>query len=281
MTTKRYSYRRFGLFFRIQHAVLFSSVILAVITGLPMKYPDAWLSRVAVMLMGGVEMRSFLHHAAGLTMVVLALTHVIYYVLIDRRIPFYKRPILIRWQDAKDLVQHQQYNLGLRTDFPRMGRYTWFEKFDYVGVTWGLLVMGLTGLPMLYMDQALHFIPLSWLQALWAAHGDEAMLATLFLLVIHMYHVHFSPERFPMSLTWWHGRVTREDMEKYHPLELEEQQRAQREAEERARREAEERARREAEERARREAEERTQAAEPDAAAEPSAPAGGTPEPEE
>jgi hypothetical protein len=47
------------------------------------------------------------------------------------------------------------------------------------------------------------------------------MLATLFLLVIHMYHVHFNPEKFPLSLTWLHGRISREEMEKYHPVELE------------------------------------------------------------
>jgi formate dehydrogenase subunit gamma len=184
-------------------------------------------------------MRMLLHHIAGLTMVGLGVVHVVYYVFINRRIPFYKRPVLLRLKDAKDMLQHQQYNLGLRKELPRMGRYTWFEKFDYVGVTWGIGVMALTGLPMLYMNYALNWIPLSWLQTLWAAHSDEAMLATLFLLVIHMYHVHFNPERFPMSLTWWHGRVTREDMERYHPLELEQWEREQREREEREQREAE------------------------------------------
>lgn len=221
MNTKRYPYRRFGVAWRLQHGILFVSVIVAIVTGLPMKYPDAWLSRATVTLMGGVGVREWLHHVAGLTMAVLGVVHVIYYVFIDRRVPFYKRSVLFRPQDLRDLVHHQQYNLGLRTDFPRMGRYTWFEKFDYLGVSWGIAVMSLTGLAMLYMDTALRFIPLSWLQVLWAAHSEEAMLATLFLLVIHMYHVHFSPERFPMTLTWWHGRVSREDMEKYHPLELE------------------------------------------------------------
>ena len=164
-------------------------------------------------------MRMILHHWAGMIMVGLGLFHVVYYVFIDRRVPFYKREILFRPKDFSDLVQHQRYNLGLTRQFPRMGRYTWFEKFDYIGVIWGIGVMGLTGLPMLFMDQALRFIPLSWFQALWAAHSEEAMLATLFLVIIHMYHTHFSPERFPMSLTWLHGKVSREDQEKYHPLE--------------------------------------------------------------
>jgi len=103
-----------------------------------------------------------------------------------------------------------------------MGRYTWFEKLDYLGLTWGFLVMGITGLSMLYMDFVLNYIPLSWLHVMWGAHAEEAMLATLFLLIIHMYHVHFNPEKFPMNLTWLNGKITREEMEKYHPLELEE-----------------------------------------------------------
>ncbi len=215
------SRQRFDLMFRVQHGILFVSVLIAIVTGLPMKFPDAWLSQTTVTLLGGVEARAWLHRGAGLVMVGLGLFHWLWYVLLDRRIPFYRRGVVPTPQDATHLVQHVKYNLGLADSLPRMGRYTWFEKFDYIGVTWGIAVMGLTGLPMLFMDQALRFIPLSWLQALWAAHSEEAMLATLFLLAIHMYNTHFSPERFPMSLTWWHGRISQEDMEKYHPLELE------------------------------------------------------------
>ena len=222
-------YQRFGLTFRIQHGVLFTSVLLAIVTGLPMKYPDAWLSRTTVLLLGGVEMRALLHAIAGMVMVGLGVFHVVWYVFVDRRIPFWRRPIFFRPKDFRDLAQHQKYNLGLVPEMPRMGRYTWFEKFDYVGVIWGIGVMGLTGLPMLFMEAALRVMPLSWLQTLWAAHSEEAMLATLFLIVIHMYHTHFSPERFPMSLTWLHGKISAEDMEKYHPLELEALEQAERE----------------------------------------------------
>jgi cytochrome b subunit of formate dehydrogenase len=211
---------RFTLFERIQHIILFSAVILAVITGLPMKFPEARLSQAVVVLVGGVEMRSLLHRIAGWTMIILGVSHVLYYMLIDRKVRFYKRSILFTRKDASDFYQHMRYLVGLRKDLPQMGRYTWFEKFDYLGATWGLTVMAITGLAMLYMETALEFIPLSWLQALWAAHSEEAMLATLFLLIVHMYHVHFSADRFPMSLTWLHGKISRREMKKYHPIEL-------------------------------------------------------------
>src|SRR3972149_1928044 len=140
-------------------------------------------------------------------------------------LPFYKRPIMVKPRDLTDLYQHLRYALRLSPRMPPMGRYTWFEKLDYFGLIWGFAVMGITGLAMLFMDLALKVMPLSWLQALWAAHSEEAMLATLFLLIIHMYHVHFNPERFPMSLTWLNGRSSPKEMEKYHSLELEEAER--------------------------------------------------------
>lgn len=213
---------RFNLFERIQHVILFSSVILAIITGLPLKFPEAGISHVVVMLLGGVEMRTFLHHASGITMVVLGLFHILYYIFIDRSVPFYRREILFNRKDASNFYQHMRYILGFRKDLPIMGRYTWFEKFDYFAVGWGIVVMGVTGLAILYIDISMKYIPLAWIQTLWAAHSEEAMLATLFLLIVHMYHVHFSPEKFPMSLTWLHGKISRHEMKKYHPEELEE-----------------------------------------------------------
>lgn len=225
-------FQRFNLFVRLQHIILFTAVILAIITGLPLKFPEARLSQIVVALLGGAEMRTLLHHIAGFTMVILGIFHVLYYVIIDmdRKVPFYKRPflffykrpILFNRKDASDFYQHMRYILGLRKDLPQMGRYTWYEKFDYFAVFWGIAIMGVTGFAMLYMETALKIIPLSWLQVLWTAHSEEAMLATLFLLIIHMYHVNFNPEKFPVSLTWLYGKISRREMEKYHPLELKE-----------------------------------------------------------
>lgn len=214
-------FRRFGGAFIIQHIVLFVSVLLLIVSGVPLKFPESAFARWVIAAQGGMEMRAHIHHIAGMTLVGLGIFHFIYYIFIDRRIPFFKRAILPRRKDFGDAAAYLAYVVGRRKTIPPMGRYTWFEKLDYFGLLWGFAVMGVSGLAMLYMDIVLNFIPLSWLQILWAAHSEEAMLATLFLLIIHMYHVHFNPEKFPMSLTWLHGKISREEMEKYHPLELE------------------------------------------------------------
>lgn len=211
-------YQRFRFAARIQHALLAISVTTAIITGLPLKFADSWWAIGVVELLGGEENRAWLHHVAGYGMIALGIFHLFYYTFIDRRQKTLKRAILPKGKDFSDFYNHMKYNLGIQKEMPKMGHFTWFEKLDYIGAAWGILVMGITGLAMLHMDLALNFIPLAWLQALWSAHSNEAMLSTLFLLIIHMYHVHFSPDQFPMSLTWWHGESSEEEMEKFHPL---------------------------------------------------------------
>ena len=47
-------------------------------------------------------------------------------------------------------------------------------------------------------------------------------IATLSIIIWHFYNVHFNPEVFPMSWTWWHGQLTESEMKHHHPLEYEE-----------------------------------------------------------
>jgi cytochrome b subunit of formate dehydrogenase len=218
---KKIYHQRFDLIFIIQHIILLSSVLLLIVSGVPLKFPESQFAVFVINLQGGMKMRSLIHHSAGLTLIFLGAFHFVYYVFLDRKVPFYKRAIIPKLQDLRDLYHHFKYVVGLADHLPPMGRYTWYEKFDYIGLFWGIAVMGISGMSMLYMDVVLTFIPLALLQVLWAMHSEEAMLATLFLLIIHMYHVHFNPERYPMSLTWLNGKISKHEMEKYHPLELE------------------------------------------------------------
>ncbi len=52
-------------------------------------------------------------------------------------------------------------------------------------------------------------------------HYYEAILATLAIVVWHLYFVIFNPDVYPMNLAWLKGTITEEEMEDEHPLELE------------------------------------------------------------
>lgn len=171
---------------------------------------------------GGLDNMALLHRLAALLMIGVGLYHVIYYILVERHIPLWKRAVIPTKKDFVDFYMHMKYIFGLSDEFPKMGRYTWFEKFDYMGAFWGMVIMIGSGIIMWKFDIALQYIPLGVLEAIWVMHGEEATLAIAFLVLIHMYNAHINPEVFPMTLRWIHGKVTRKEMEKYHPLELEE-----------------------------------------------------------
>ncbi|RMF89976.1 MAG: hypothetical protein D6733_05035, partial [Methanobacteriota archaeon] len=112
-------------------------------------------------------------------------------------------------------------NFHLSDEFPKMDRYTWFEKFDYWGAFWGLVIVIGSGLPLWFKEFFVNVLPPRFLSVLPIFHGDEATLAAAFLFTIHWYNVHYNFEVFPATLRWLHGHATIHEMEKYHPLELE------------------------------------------------------------
>lgn len=59
----------------------------------------------------------------------------------------------------------------------------------------------------------------------------EAVLATLAIIVWHLYFVIVNPEICPMNLAWLTGRMSEGEMMEEHPLQLEEMKAAERAAE--------------------------------------------------
>lgn len=108
------------------------------------------------------------------------------------------------------------YNLGLGKKRPQMGRYTFEEKAEYWAFVWGTVIMAITGFLMWNPIAATRILPGQFIPAAKAAHGGEAVLAVLAIIVWHMYGVHI--KRFNKSM--FTGRQTEEEMLHEHPLEL-------------------------------------------------------------
>ena len=119
-------------------------------------------------------------------------------------------------QDVKDGIQALLYNIGLGKKFPQMGRYTWEEKLEYWAFVWGAIVMGLTGFLMWNPITAAKILPGDWIPAAKAAHGGEAVLAVLAIIIWHMYGVHIRS----LNKSMWTGEMSEEEMLHEHPLEL-------------------------------------------------------------
>ncbi len=211
---------RFNMNFRFQHMILFISCIVLIITGMPMKFPDAPLMRGLVSLMGGLEGVRLLHRIGASLLIFVAVYHTLYTLLSREG----RRDFLLlipRPKDFIDFFKNLRYFIGKSKEKARFGRFSYIEKFDYWAVYWGCVIMIGSGALLWFENFSLRYLPKFILDISKEAHSDEALLATLAIVIWHFYNVHFNPSKFPGSLMWWHGRITEEEIIEEHPLEYE------------------------------------------------------------
>jgi len=215
------TFERFNRNFRFQHMVLFSSVVILIITGMPLKFPEFVLSRWLIGLWGGIQ-NSTVVHRVGAGMLIYFMVHHFFYTILARD---GRRDFLLlipKLQDARDIRTNIRHFLGKSPERPRFGRFSYIEKFDYWAVYWGCVIMIGSGVFLWFETAIMKFLPKVAVDMAHEMHSDEALLATLAVVVWHFYNVHFNPDRFPGSLMWWHGRITEHEIKEEHPLEYEE-----------------------------------------------------------
>lgn len=208
-------FERFGKNFRSQHLLMFMSVILLIITGIPLKFPSFGVSKfIIVDVFGGIQNSTLIHRIAAVGLIIVGVWHLGYIIVsrIGRRDFFLMIP---RPQDAKDAFQTIMFFLGKRASGPKFGRFSFIEKFDYWAVYWGMVIMIGSGLILWFKETFSKDI----FDIAREAHSDEGLLATLAIIVWHFYNVHFNPDVFPMSWVWWHGKLSESQMKHHHPLE--------------------------------------------------------------
>lgn len=209
-------YPRFRLMARIEHAILAISFTVLTVTGIPQKYAlESW-AQWMIGAMGGIEFIRIVHRYAAILLVVGSIYHLFTsaYRFFVKRERMRMLPVKKDWQD---LVQTLKHNLGFTDEAPRMGKFNFGEKVEYWAVVWGTAIMAITGFMLWNPIAATVFLPGEFIPAAKAAHGGEALLAVLSILIWHMYNVHlkhFNPSMFT-------GNLPRHQMEEEHALELE------------------------------------------------------------
>ena len=216
-------YLRMSVNERFQHFFLLSSFITLVITGFWLKFPEAWWVTWIVNIIGkhAFEARSAIHRCASVVMIIVSLYHMFYVTFTVRGRKLIK-DFWFKKQDMTDLFQSVLYLAGISKEKPRYGRFGYTEKTEYWAVVWGSVVMGLTGGVLWLENTFLRYIKPEGMYVATTIHYYEAILASLAILVWHFYFVIFNPDVFPMNTAWLTGHLGRREMEKEHPLELEE-----------------------------------------------------------
>ena len=214
-------YLRMSVSERIQHGALILSFATLVVTGFMLRYPESWwVLWLRHAWHNLFEARSVVHRVAGVLMVAASLFHIYYLAFTARGRQFF-RDMLPGPRDLKDVWSAVRYYAGLSRERPRFGRFSYIEKSEYWALVWGTVVMAGTGVILWFQDPFIAMLSkLGW-DAARSIHFYEAILATLAILVWHLYFVIFNPDVYPMNVAWLKGTLTEEEMEDEHPLELE------------------------------------------------------------
>jgi cytochrome b subunit of formate dehydrogenase len=123
-------------------------------------------------------------------------------------------------QDLKDFAATLKWFFGLGPK-PEYGRWTYWEKFDYFAVFWGVFVIGLSGLMLWFPETFTQFLPGWLINVAHIIHSDEALLAVGFIFTIHFFNTHLRPDAFPMDTVIFTGLVPLEEYKHTRPREYE------------------------------------------------------------
>jgi len=214
---------RFSLAQRVEHFLLLISFNVLVITGLPQKYfGEGWGERLIV-LFGGIDQIRFIHRTFAVILIALGLYHLVV-VAATRRRPVRRHDMNLSMRDIRDMFADIRFLSGLSQERPRFGRFDYRQKFEYWAVLWGTVIMAVTGLLMWFPSLVTQWLPGVVVPAARVAHGGEALLAMLAVVVWHFYNAHFRPDVFPMDPTMFTGKMTVERLRHEHPEEFDELQ---------------------------------------------------------
>jgi len=207
---------------RIQHFLLLSSFLVLIFTGFALKFPEAFWVKWFASIAGenAFEARGIIHRISALVMIGASLYH-LGYILFTARGKQLVKDFLPCKQDIKNFTQSMLYLAGKTDEKAKFGRFSYIEKMEYWAVVWGTVIMGATGFILWFENFFLKYVSNIGMDIATAIHYYEAILASLAILVWHFYFVFFNPDVFPMNKAWLKGYLTKEEMEKEHPLELE------------------------------------------------------------
>ncbi len=193
-------------FERLSHGLLVLSFAVLGWTGFALKYPDAWWVHPLMVLPG---LRRNVHRGAAIVFLAVSLMHVIS-LISSKKLRDHWKVFLPKWSDASDGIRMMMFNLGLSERKPLIPAHSYMEKAEYWAVLWGGIVMFLTGVLMWANSWSMHWLPKSVLDACTAVHWYEAILATLAIIVWHLYSVILDPDVYPLDTAFLTGRTVRQ-----------------------------------------------------------------------
>jgi cytochrome b subunit of formate dehydrogenase len=218
----RIEYRRFNVFHRWMHFLVFVSFTVLVFTGMPLKYQDTAWAQWFMDWFGGVTAAGVYHRIAAIVTVFYwsaEMVVMIVMVLRKRGKTSSRMPLMFNKKDLHDIIGMFAWFFG-RGPKPQFDRYTYWEKFDYLSLVAGTVIIGLTGFMMWFPIEATQVLPGYWLNVALVIHSNEALLAMgVIFIFVHFFSAHLKPESFPLDKVIFTGSLPVDHYKAERPLE--------------------------------------------------------------
>ncbi len=217
---------RFTRLNRTLHAFMIVSFISLALTGLTLKFSyTAWAMTLSHLL-GGYETAGYIHRFSAVVMFATFFFHLkdLYRMKKEngswRALILGPNTMLPTRRDFREFVATMKWFVGLGPR-PHYGRWTYWEKFDYFAVFWGIAIIGASGLLLWFPTFFARFLPGRAFNLAIVVHSDEALLAVGFIFMFHFFNANLRPEKFPMDPVIFTGRIDAEEFRRDHPAEYE------------------------------------------------------------
>ncbi len=192
--------RRFSKLVRAAHLIFALVTMTLILTGMLVFYADTEWAHTVVKVLGGAKIAGIIHRVAASAFLGIFIAQLIYVMnklLRSKTFKWFGPDSLIpNWQDLKDIIGMFKWFFG-KGERPVFDRWTYWEKFDFWAVFWGVGIIGSSGLMLAFPHVTASFLPGWMFNVLTLVHGEEAFLAAVFLFTVHFFNNHFRPDKFP------------------------------------------------------------------------------------
>ena len=216
-------FRRFTKWWRLAHLVGALSIMLLALTGLTVLFSGSAWAPYVMNLLGGPTSAGVLHRIGAIGFMGVFFIHLIYFAYhIGRQWRTFEwfgpNSLVPNWDDLGDAIAMFRWFFGLGPR-PVLEHFSYWEKFDYWAPFWGMTIIGVSGMMMWFPELTATYLP-GWVFNVAAiVHGEEAILAVVFLFTVHFFNNHFRPDKFPLDTTMFTGRVPLEHYRHEHRRE--------------------------------------------------------------
>lgn len=221
----QYALPRVGPIHRVPYVLLTVAFFGLTASGLVLKYSDqAWVQRLA-RDWGGLRSVDVWHHFFAVMAIVAAIIHVVQGIsrisqiraVSGWRSVFLGPDSLVpQGRDFRDLGKMLLWFIGFGPK-PGFERWPYWEKLDYWALCLAALLIGTSGLMLWYPNAFCLVLPGTVLNEAKMIHSEFSIYIASFLFLIHFFHAHFRPEKFPLDLSLLTGMVSEQHLRKYRP----------------------------------------------------------------